>query len=583
MKIKNLRVNGYRCLNDFAVELEPDVTVIVGENDSGKSTLIDALKTITRGQIVGVEDFTYGMNDITLDLEVDEFVFTKKYHRDQGRVDIPSMQAKPSATFLNRLKERLSSSDFNSGKPGNESYIREIASVFGIPVRSNSNIANIIKTITAMTQELLDNPNRTIETANFPEFSSIQLDGKHFENVSAFFKEVFLKEKQASIWKEETEGGISIEQIVKTRIDEYSENISKEIADTGIKDKIKVFIKNLTDIKVEPIYQSRDLNIDAKVMFLENGQEINVDKKGDGTKRRITMALLDFKKDREMIGHEQNRIYMLDEPDTHLHAKAQLELLETLYAFASRGNQVILTTHSPFIMNAVKPHQVRILSLESTNITSVKRLETEAETSSEILRDLGIDNVYLFFARTIILVEGQTEEMFITHHFLKRTGKVINSSLVKIINVEGIHNIPGFARAILELHNKEKLFVLYDNDASDELKDLIKRLDIPENQKLIVGTNEFEDAFSDEALFYCWKKYYEEINAVPPQNWTSENISIIRTECTSKKEKKFSDEIRVLNREGKQMTKPNFGKALGKHLEQADLPEKLKMLFNSIE
>lgn len=48
---------------------------------------------------------------------------------------------------------------------------------------------------------------------------------------------------------------------------------------TGIKDKIRLFLKNLTDIKIEPIYQTRDLNIDAKVKFLENGTEINLEKK----------------------------------------------------------------------------------------------------------------------------------------------------------------------------------------------------------------------------------------------------------------------------------------------------------------
>lgn len=58
-----------------------------------------------------------------------------------------------------------------------------------------------------------------IENAHFPNFNNIQLDGKQFENVSSFFKEVFLKEKQSSIWKEKIQPGNTIESFIMTRID----------------------------------------------------------------------------------------------------------------------------------------------------------------------------------------------------------------------------------------------------------------------------------------------------------------------------------------------------------------------------
>ena len=54
----------------------------------------------------------------------------------------------------------------------------------------------------ATTNKLSDQSQLLIENAIFPKFNNIQLDGKHFENVPAFFKEVFLREKQANIWSE---------------------------------------------------------------------------------------------------------------------------------------------------------------------------------------------------------------------------------------------------------------------------------------------------------------------------------------------------------------------------------------------
>jgi putative ATP-dependent endonuclease of the OLD family len=59
MKIKNLSINGFRSLKNLNISFEDDITVIVGENDSGKSSLIDCLKTITQNKPVESDDFNY--------------------------------------------------------------------------------------------------------------------------------------------------------------------------------------------------------------------------------------------------------------------------------------------------------------------------------------------------------------------------------------------------------------------------------------------------------------------------------------------------------------------------------------------
>jgi len=352
--------------------------------------------------------------------------------------------------------------------------------------------------------------------------------------------------------------------------------------ETGIQEKIRLFIKNLTDIRVEPIYQTRDLNIDAKVKLLENGKEINLQKKGDGTKRRISLALLEFKKDQQILENDNSTIYLLDEPDTHLHVKAQIELLQTLQAFAQAGNQVILTTHSPFLINAVKPNQIRLFSLDGENCTKVRHLHDQPLLSASILQSIGIENVYLFFARTIILVEGETEQTFVTNYFLRKMSRTINADLIKIINVEGIHNIFGFAKGILEVHNPEKILAVFDNDISEETNELIGRLNLLDKNKFIIGNKEFEDAFSDEVLYACWKKYHEDNGRECPKDWSIKNINHVREECANNQDKKFSTEIKRLNASGKPMTKPIFGHALAQYIDEKDLPPRFSELFIEI-
>ena len=150
------------------------------------------------------------------------------------------------------------------------------------------------------------------------------------------------------------------------------------------------------------------------------------------------------------------------------------------------------------------------------------------------------------------------------------------------MNVEGIQNIHGFARGILEVHHAENIFVVCDNDASEELQELIDALSISEDRKYVIGTKEFEDAFADEALYTCWSQYHIAHDKACPENWSIENIRKIHEECFADHTLKFSEKIKALNAGGKKMTKPIFGSALAEFIEDERLPPRLAELFDNL-
>ncbi len=580
MKIKKLEIDGFRCLLDFKIIFEDDLTVIVGENDSGKTSLIECLKVVTQNKSIAIDDFNHGKDIISLKVEIENFIFEKTYTKKDGLIkDIPII-AKPTKEYLNKIQISFDDINFDITANENIEYVKNTAKTFGLLVRSNSKIESLKESILSKISDATGNDNFLIENAVFPQFNNIQLNGRQFENVSTFFKEVFLKEKQSSIWQEKVDGEKTIEEFVKSKIDSYSSEITAKIEEKGIKEKIQLFIKDLTEIRIEPIYQSKDLNIDAKVKFLENGQEINLENKGDGTKRRISMALLEFKKEEALLSHDKTTFYLLDEPDTHLHVKAQLELLSTMESFAKNGNQVILTTHSPFIINAISPKQIRLLE-NNGNISKIKTLRDDIDSSNRLLKSLGVENTHLFFSRVLIIVEGETEEKFISTYYMNKIGRLITSDLIKIINVEGISNIHGFARAILELHDPENIYLVFDNDASQELSELINKLSIPDERKFIIGNKEFEDAFQTDVLHRCWLEYLQESEKPIPNNWTIENIEAKKKNCLEQSSK-FSKELRSLAAGSKKMSKPILGEVLGKYIDDDEVPSRLMDIFKAI-
>jgi predicted ATP-dependent endonuclease of OLD family len=576
VKIRKLSVNGFRCLLDFCVDFDDKLTVIVGENDAGKSSLIECLKLITQGKMIELEDFNHDLNIIEISVETEDFTFSRSYQRNGDIIEQKSLMAVPTDRYIEEVTNWLQDDELDISIQEVGAKIKQIAKTLGLTVRSNSNVENL----KALILEKLSGDAVEIEGASFPSFNNIQLDGRHFENVSGFFKEVFLKGKQSEIWDEKISEDKTIEEFVREKINSYSEHIEKSIAETGILGRMQMFLSDLTEVKIEPIYQKRDLNIDAKVKFMEGGKEVSIDKKGDGTKRRITMALLEYKKEQTLLEHDTSTIYLLDEPDTHLHVKAQIEFLDTLRGFSRNGNQVILTTHSPFIINAVSPKQLRLIE-NNENRSRVRYLRHEADLADRVLRSLGVENTYLFFSRHIIIVEGETEEQFLPSYFLNRFNETLSSSLIKVMNCKGITNIPGFSRAIQEIHNPDNIHLLYDNDASPELLELIDKLNVPKERKYVVGEKEFEDAFSDEALYQGWSKYLQSEQKEVPESWTVEAISDLRANCRGKEEK-FSKKIRSLNKGGKKMSKPILGNALAVYLSDEQLPKRVLDLIHAV-
>ena len=404
MKIKKLTVDGFRCLLGFEVNFEDDLTVIVGENDAGKSSLIECLKVVTQGRKVEKDDFSHGLNQIKISISTDEFEFHKIYDLNDDSVVEANLTASPTKEYIEEIRSWLSDENLDLSVQEEQEKVKLIAKTIGLTVRANSNVANLKTAIL----EKFNGDDIEIDGATFPSFNNIQLDGRHFEDVSGFFKEVFLKGKQSEIWDERITEDQTIEEFVREKINSYSKHIEQSIRETGVLSRMQLFLKDLTEVKIEPLYYKKDLNIDAKVKFMEYGKEVSIDKKGDGTKRRITMALLEYKKEQALLEHDTSTIYLLDEPDTHLHVKAQIEFLETVKGFVENGSQVILTTHSPFIINSVKPKKIRLLE-NRNNHSKIKSIESNPDSADIILRTLGIENTYLFFARHIIIVEGKTE------------------------------------------------------------------------------------------------------------------------------------------------------------------------------
>ena len=57
----------------------------------------------------------------------------------------------------------------------------------------------------------------------------------------------------------------------------------------------------------------------------------------------------------------ENYIILIDEPGVYLHVNAQKEVLTLFEDLAAKNNQIIYTTHSPFMIYENKPYRTRMI------------------------------------------------------------------------------------------------------------------------------------------------------------------------------------------------------------------------------
>jgi len=72
---------------------------------------------------------------------------------------------------------------------------------------------------------------------------------------------------------------------------------------------------------------------------------------------------------------DQSPIVLLDDIDRGLHPDAQIELIKLLRQLAElKDLQIVMTTHSPYIVDALSPEEVCVLALDSTGTTRARQL-----------------------------------------------------------------------------------------------------------------------------------------------------------------------------------------------------------------
>lgn len=185
--------------------------------------------------------------------------------------------------------------------------------------------------------------------------------------------------------------------------------------------------------------------------WIHDGVTLAPDDHGLGMQRSFVVSTL--RAWCEYVGHSQSEddqdyFFAIEEPEIYLHPHAIRVMINTLEGIAEQ-DQVVFTTHSDEFANRVPLENITILRRDGTQSCATKPdlSDIAAEQLTKVRRYMVEDRSDMLFARSVILVEGQSEQ-FALPAFAQKLGYEIDKLGISIVFVGGKGNFQHYHRIL---------------------------------------------------------------------------------------------------------------------------------------
>lgn len=147
-------------------------------------------------------------------------------------------------------------------------------------------------------------------------------------------------------------------------------------------------------------------------------------------------------------------LLLIEEPEAHLHPQLQARVLEMLSARAAKDNiQILLSTHSPNIAASAPVENIILICKGRT--FPLRKNETKLDDSDYkyLSRFLDVTKANLFFARGVLIVEGSAEELLLPA-LAEACGYSFTANGISVVNVGSV-GLFRYARVFQRLSEED--------------------------------------------------------------------------------------------------------------------------------
>lgn len=474
MSIRRVKIENFRTIKD--AEFYPSaLCALVGENNSGKSNILSALKLVLGRAWLNADAFAQrdfwmhdASKDIIIELEFDPPLTYRKFAAS-SEIGIPVLR-----WTLTHYKQATT-----EAQAGDPRLVQECLQSDGtqIPVLAKAPrkgeqhkytpLLGIPREVKAQASVIFVGTNRSL-TSQAPG-AKYSLLGRLLEDVDAA-----LSTSQVTIPTKNGSRELSAREVFM----KYLERAMQVLRIPEFK-RLETVLRerSLENLGYDPtidadrfrfhfgLLDSLEFLKAIKLMFREHDCEFDAAELGEGAQNALVVAIFQAYEELKLRG----AVFLVEEPEMFLHPHHRRFFYRALRKL-SKDNQIIYATHSPEFVAIPEYEDVRIVSRDSDGGTRVcsSTSASSPELREKLHKELDPERNELFFARHVVLVEGDTEKLALPEY---AAGLKIDLDRVgcSVVEVGGKRSLSTFARIVSSFGIPAA--VVFDTDSTDFWKD----------------------------------------------------------------------------------------------------------------
>ncbi len=554
MKLKGIDIEHFKCIEKISINIE-NLAMLIGENGAGKSNVLRAIEGFYQDSIRGINEEYFYYKDRTIPIQIiltynrlmdvdkaqkylkhwiyNEEIRVKKeitFDTDKQKYEMKfyGWQAAPKEKYFDLsqfesyksdLKKIISDNNlpdyFKTGKgmvnqasykEGVAKHIEEGKVEFGEPIWI-PNPAGLKEVFADLLPKFYLVP-AVKDAQDESKVTQQTVLGKLIADLTnrivlknPQFKEVDKQLAGLKKFLNKGDSGADTERLKE--IIDFEKTMSAMISENmpGTKVGIEITTPELIDL-------FKDVKI-----TLDDTLPTSIDAKGHGLQRALIFAYIrayaktinsqEVEDEKEKL-LTKNFVLAVEEPELYLHPNGQRKMLKVLIDIA-QTDQVIACTHSNFFVDMFEYKNIVIVSRDDKNPTKTVQFIGEIFQSEEAVEKKRLQKTFrylslfdlsrseMFFARKVVLVEGDTEK-FMIPFWASRYGLIdsrydFSSQNICIVEAGGKTNLHIFMRVLNQF--KIPYVVIHDVDPVSFAENKPNKTDKEKAELKMFKENEF--------------------------------------------------------------------------------------------
>lgn len=443
--IKKLLIKNFKSVKEVTIELNPKINIFVGENDSGKSTILEALSIITTGRL----------HFYPFERQIKANLFNVDIRREYIKEIAEGKNPEPPKIIIeayldDNIDPKISgkNNEQHENVPGIRMVVemdREYSEVYKQMLSSNS-VYDIPVELYKVSYNYFSGSEKVI--FRFSPLKSVFIDAAHKDY--SYMVDKFINTSINDILDQQDKIELSREYRnarYKFKEAEQVKKLNKEVAEKNKFDDRKVSI-DLNETRV-------DSWIEQMTVVVEDTPFEYV---GFGTQNTIKSELA-LENSADKIN-----IIIMEEPENNLSYTNMAKLIERVEATA--GKQIFIATHSSYVANKLDLKNLFLVNEGSAKAFS----KLDKDTVNYFKKLPGYNTLRVVLAEKVILVEEPTDELILQRAYMDMKGHLPIKDGIDIIVVDSLAFKKYCAIAVMI---GKQISIVTDND--ENIKGLKER------------------------------------------------------------------------------------------------------------